>query len=120
MKKTIRMLALFSLLISVVISATPSALAQAELITNGGFETGDFSGWDSTDFVTSDYSHSGSYSAAKYIAYTLQTFSPAVTATGDLTFYWYERYASEPNGYVKVGIRYEGEDWAETTSVMIF
>ncbi len=45
----------------------------------------------------------------------MQEFSPAVTATGDLTFYWYELYANEPNGYVKVGIRYEGDDWAETT-----
>lgn len=115
MKNTLRRLVLFSMLISVVISATPSALAQAELITNGGFETGDFSGWTSLDFVTSDHSHSGSYSAAKYFGYTVQEFSPAVTATGDLTFHWYEKYASAPNGYVLVGIRYDGEDWAETT-----
>nr|QNO52142.1 hypothetical protein MDNCFBIC_00012 [Methanosarcinales archaeon ANME-1 ERB6] len=115
MIKTIRMLALFSLLISVVISVTPSALA-AERIVNGGFETGDLSNWNTaTGFITDGYHHSGSYGTALYFASIDQTFDPAVTATRDLTFYWHERFASGPNGYLKVWIRYEGEDWVETT-----
>ena len=112
MKKTIRMLALFSLLISVVIFATPSVLAS-ELITNGGFETGDLSNWDGFGAVTAVYSHSGSYSVVLYAYYIEQTFSPSVTATGDLTFCWYDRWGHNPDN-VLVWIRYEG-GWEETT-----
>ena len=61
----------FKKLITIVgffVCAISSTLAQAELVTNGGFETGDFTDWlqsGMTDFTAVDmgFPHGGDYSA---------------------------------------------------------
>lgn len=60
-----------SLMLATLASAlclVATSRASADLIVNGGFETGDFTGWSVTaenvdNFVTSNYPYAGSYSA---------------------------------------------------------
>jgi len=54
----------------VALACTTGALAAPELVSNGGFETGDFSGWTTTDAASGSMygvdtagPHAGSYSA---------------------------------------------------------
>lgn len=56
----------FGVGLSAALAAALAASAQANLVTNGGFETGDFSGW--TAFVSGDlevapFAHTGQFSA---------------------------------------------------------
>ena len=51
-----------------VIVMLESGSAKADLVVNGGFETGDFTGWtlnghNTLNFVSSENPHSGTYSA---------------------------------------------------------
>lgn len=74
-----------------------SAVAATNLVTNGGFETGNFSGWTqggntNSTFVTGgQFAHSGSYGAALgpvFGAGTLsQTFSTVVGESYDLRYF---------------------------------
>lgn len=54
-------------MVVVLLGMLPVAAFSAELVTNGGFETGDFSGWVyggvATQQVTTAAAHSGSYGA---------------------------------------------------------
>jgi len=57
-----------ALLLLLLIAAGSAVPASANMITNGGFETGDFTGWTQTGnlgstFVNGDDPHSGSYAA---------------------------------------------------------
>jgi hypothetical protein len=84
-----------------------AGLASANLITNGGFETGDFTGWTQGGntgftFVSTGYAHSGTYGAQLgpvgsdgYLSQTL------ATTPGNLyTFsFWLQGSGRTPNDF---------------------
>ena len=92
---------IFALICLLLIIQTVSAENR---VVNGGFETGDFTGWtvgwtndNAKPEVTSDYKHNGSYSAC--LKAVLHYNSPAdtwirqdidLTGVSDLTFYIYK------------------------------
>ncbi len=73
-----------------ILTGIPTATAT-ELITNGGFETGDTTGWTlypAFDGSVTNVPHTGMYSLLmKAIDPIEQTFSPAVSTGCDLTFW---------------------------------
>jgi len=110
------LISLLPLLIVATALMVNSALADSELIVNGGFETGDLTDWDFAYFdptsgVTNERAHSGTYSLRlKSVDWVWQTFSPAVSTTGDLTL-WAERNPSMTAAF-EVKITYsDGSDW---------
>jgi hypothetical protein len=91
----IRRPCLFNLVASICCIASAGA-ARADIVTNGGFETGDFTGWTqsgNTDFtgVTTGIAHSGDYAAYLgpdgSLGYLSQTLATAVGTTYQLTFF---------------------------------
>jgi hypothetical protein len=71
---------------------TNLVFAPEDPIINGGFETGDLTGWDGFDIaVTEGFGHSGTYSLVIIAdGAVYQTFDPAVNLAGcDLTFWYY-------------------------------
>jgi hypothetical protein len=81
---------------------TPCA---ASLVVNGGFETGDFTGWtggfpDNVVFTgNSDYVHSGTFGVgfgAAYLSNLSQSLSTVTGTTYDVSF-WLNRNGHSPN-----------------------
>jgi len=90
MKKTLCITLFIAVFISTVLMMN-KAYAAPEAVVNGGFETGDFTGWSRSDpgwiWIDSTYKKSGTYSAWITDGYTLtQSFSPAVTGGNNLFF----------------------------------
>ena len=79
-----------ALVISLVVMLSSYSMAHANLLTNSGFETGDFSGWsqwNSANSAINSWGNSGSYSASAWLE-----------ASG-----WQHVAISDPNEAVKVG-----------------
>ena len=92
---TIPRVALSTLIVLIGGSIGP-AFASAGIVTNGGFETGDFTGWTQSgnaDFtgVTTGIAHSGDYAAYfgpdGSLGYLSQTLATTVGTRYELTFY---------------------------------
>jgi hypothetical protein len=86
---------LFALVASICCIAS-AGVARADIVTNGGFETGDFSGWTqsgNTDFtgVTTGIAHSGDFAADLgpdgSLGYLSQTLATTAGTTYQLTFF---------------------------------
>jgi hypothetical protein len=114
-----------ALLVVASLSATEVSGASIEVIVNGGFETGDFTGWEHQqgDIYTKPNAHTGNYSAWLYECWLQQTFTSSVTATS-FTF-WAKNYNAEQSFLHTVVVHYEDDTedgldfrvsgWNETT-----
>jgi hypothetical protein len=82
MKKTMFFLLILSLF------SIPMVLADRDLIINGGFETGDMTGWESNGPSAVSGGYTGSYSASiEWELSMSQTYFDESIPTSDLTFY---------------------------------
>ena len=85
-----------------------------EQVTNGGLETGDFTGW--TQFqanVTNSFAHTGTYSAFMYESWARQTFATPIAKSAITSAkFWamnYNAYSPHDHHY-KIGYSDETED----------
>src|SRR5207302_790086 len=89
---------------------SPISNSSANVIVNGGFETGDFSGWtlsgdSATTFVDTGFAHSGSYAAflgeIGDLGSLSQTFSTTLGASYSLTF-WFAGDGETPSEFAAI------------------
>ncbi|MBU3966093.1 MAG: PEF-CTERM sorting domain-containing protein [Euryarchaeota archaeon] len=88
MNRNIRLI----ILVGILITISTTTGTASELIINGGFETGDTTGWSLVgpvfDGSVTTVHHTGTYSLSMGgMDYINQTFSPAVSTSGNLTFW---------------------------------
>jgi hypothetical protein len=100
MKAIFNRLSLFSVLVGFLLSMAAPAMAQQELITNGGFETGALYPWYGNGwYMRSNHSHTGLYSAYTAnvgpSAELRQDFAPTPTVSILSITFWIKRYDPE-------------------------
>jgi len=73
-----------------------------EVIVNGTWETGDFTGWTETNsLVTNQYAHSGTYSCRIYSGWVKQTFADPIP-TNNVQSFTFWGMGQVANNYLKV------------------
>lgn len=98
-------------LLSAIAATTLSVSANAAIITNGGFESGDLTGWTCTGAdlcaVQSDFTHSGSYAVWGFdnsgFGTLSQTFATTAGSTYDLEF-WTNAYNTSAGNILRYSI----------------
>ena len=110
MRKMIAVLATVLLLCGMLPLGALSVTASENLLVNGGFETGDFTGWDKGWYnpaITDTVTHSGNYAmetaqTASLYQTMIKSQKVAVEANTDYTvtfWYYYEGSAAAPSFY---------------------
>jgi hypothetical protein len=105
--KTSRSLLLANALVILLLPGVGAAATITNLVTNGGFETGDFSGWTlsgntSDSFVDTDFPHTGRYAADLGAITTMGFLSQTLATTAGQAYllsYWLQNDGGRPNEF---------------------
>jgi Glycosyl hydrolases family 18 len=104
-------------LAAIGVAAMPSAAAATNAIGNGGFETGNLSGWtcDASDTVVTGHAHSGTYALAGAAGTDTAQCTQTLTLVANTA---YTLNASVQGAYVFLGISggASAQTWTTTTS----
>ena len=110
-------------LVTLVVGAGLASTASANLVTNPGFETGDFTGWTQSGNTVSDsvegvdFAHSGSFGAdfgaVGSLGFISQDLATVAGATYDLTF-----WLTDPYGFLSNHFEASWNGSVITTSVL--
>lgn len=98
--------AIWCMALAGLVSAT-AGRANADLIVNGGFETGDFTGWTlngnpQVNFVDSGFTHSGTYAAWFGEVGQLGTLSQTIATTANQNYtlsFWFAGDGDVPSEF---------------------
>jgi hypothetical protein len=90
-----------------LISNMVAGRASADLVVNGGFETGDFTGWTlvgtpGANFVSTNFVHSGNYAAYLGEPVTMGTLSQTLATTVNTTYtidFWFAGDGDTPSEF---------------------
>jgi hypothetical protein len=101
------MRALIAVLSFALISDMVAGRASADLVVNGGFETGDFTGWTlvgdpTANFVSTNFVHSGNYAAFLGEPSTLGTLSQSLATTVNSSYridFWFAGDGDTPSEF---------------------
>ena len=104
-------------LAAIGIAAMPSASAATNAISNGGFETGNLSGWtcDVSDSVVTGHAHSGTYSLTGAAGADTAQCAQTLTLVANTA---YTLSASVQGAFVFIGVSggVSAQTWSTTTS----
>ena len=117
LRKLIAVLVTVLMLCSLIPAGSLVSAAAPNLLTNGGFETGDFTGWDKSWYnpvIETDIVHSGNYSmktsntASQYQS-MIKSTALTVEANTDYTIsFWYYYEGTATNGGIYLYVKGNG------------